>query len=70
MFGGINNGRKTKVLEMALTQIERQFGKGSIMRWRSSARFHVESIPTGALPLDIALGLEEFPEEELLKFWS
>ena len=59
---------KQKVLEMALTQIERQFGKGSIMRLgEASARFMLNQF-TGALPLDIALGLEEFPEEELLKF--
>ncbi|HHX22846.1 MAG: recombinase RecA [Tepidanaerobacteraceae bacterium] len=62
---------KQKVLEMALTQIERQFGKGSIMRLgEASARFHVESIPTGALPLDIALGIGGVPRGRVIEIFG
>lgn len=47
---------KQKALSMVLNQIERNFGKGSIMRLGDAARMKVETIPTGALTLDLALG--------------
>ncbi len=47
---------KRKVLEMALSQIEKSFGKGAIMRMGESARIAIETIPTGSLSLDVALG--------------
>ncbi|NEP17926.1 MAG: recombinase RecA [Leptolyngbya sp. SIO4C1] len=47
---------KEKALSQVLTQIERNFGKGSIMRLGEASRMQVETIPTGALTLDIALG--------------
>ena len=47
---------KQKALNGVLSQIERNFGKGSIMRLGESARMRVEMIPTGALTLDMALG--------------
>lgn len=47
---------KRRVLEMALSQIEKNFGKGAIMRMGESARIAVETIPTGSLSLDVALG--------------
>ncbi len=47
---------KQKALTSVLTQIERNFGKGSIMRLGEANRMHVETIPTGALTLDMALG--------------
>ncbi len=50
------NPEKDKALSMVLTQIERNFGKGSIMRLGDAARMKVETIPTGALTLDLALG--------------
>ncbi|MBW4496580.1 MAG: recombinase RecA [Oscillatoria princeps RMCB-10] len=48
--------QKQKALDMVLNQIERNFGKGSIMRLGDAARMKVETISTGALPLDLALG--------------
>jgi len=51
----VNNDKK-KAIEMAVSQIEKQFGKGSIMRLGSQERVEIETIPTGALSLDIALG--------------
>ncbi|MGF1517003.1 MAG: recombinase RecA [Nodosilinea sp.] len=47
---------KQKALSMVLSQIERNFGKGSIMRLGEASRMTVETIPTGALTLDLALG--------------
>jgi recombination protein RecA len=47
---------KQKALTMVLSQIERNFGKGSIMRLGEASRMTVETIPTGALTLDLALG--------------
>jgi len=50
------NDEKKKAIEIAVSQIEKQFGKGSIMRLGSQERVEIETIPTGALSLDIALG--------------
>nr|B8HR52.1 RecName: Full=Protein RecA; AltName: Full=Recombinase A [Cyanothece sp. PCC 7425] len=47
---------KQKALNLVMTQIERSFGKGSIMRLGDATRMKVETVPTGALPLDLALG--------------
>ena len=61
---------KDKALEMALTQIERQFGKGSIMRLgEAAARFNIEAISTGALPLDIALGIGGVPRGRVIEIF-
>lgn len=51
-----NNPDKEKALSLVLTQIERSFGKGSIMRLGDAAQMRVETIPCGALTLDLALG--------------
>lgn len=51
-----NNPDKDKALNLVLNQIERNFGKGSIMRLGDAARMRVETLPTGALTLDLALG--------------
>jgi recombination protein RecA len=47
---------KSQALQLAVDQIEKQFGKGSIMRLGDSQGVHVETIPTGSLSLDLALG--------------
>lgn len=53
----INDGsEKQKALDMVLGQIDRNFGKGTIMRLGDASRMRVETIPTGALTLDLALG--------------
>jgi len=51
-----NSPEKQKALNLVLTQIERNFGKGTIMRLGDATRMKVETIPTGALTLDLALG--------------
>ncbi len=50
------DNEKKKAIEIAVSQIEKQFGKGSIMRLGSQEKVDIETIPTGALSLDIALG--------------
>ncbi len=50
------NPEKEKALQMVLGQIERNFGKGAIMRLGDATRMRVETVPTGALTLDLALG--------------
>jgi recombination protein RecA len=51
-----DSSEKQKALSMVLSQIERNYGKGSIMRLGEASRMQVETIPTGALTLDLALG--------------
>ena len=52
---------KDKALAAALSQIERNFGKGTVMRFADSAIQQIESISTGSLGLDIALGIGGLP---------
>lgn len=59
---------KVKNLEQALQQIEKQFGKGAIMKFGETEVQKVEAIPTGCLTLDIALGIGGIPRAELSKF--
>ena len=55
------NSEKMRALEAALGQIEKQFGKGSVMKLGDFQAMNVEAIPTGALSLDIALGIGGIP---------
>ncbi|HCH80647.1 MAG TPA: DNA recombination/repair protein RecA, partial [Acidimicrobiaceae bacterium] len=48
---------RDKALDMALGQIEKQFGKGSVMKMGDKTTMAIESVPTGALALDLALGI-------------
>jgi recombination protein RecA len=60
---------KAKALELALSQIERQVGKGSIMKLgEAGQRLAVEAIPTGSLSLDMALGIGGFLAEGLSRY--
>nr|WP_258360457.1 recombinase RecA [Moorella sulfitireducens] len=62
---------KQRALENALLQIERHFGKGSIMKLgESGARLNVEAIPTGALPLDLALGVGGLPRGRVVEIFG
>jgi recombination protein RecA len=64
----LSNRKKT--LELALAQIEKQFGKGSIMKLGSETRLNVEAIPTGALSLDIALGIGGVPRGRVIEVFG
>jgi recombination protein RecA len=59
-----------KSLEMALTQIERQFGKGAIMRLGADNVTAIEAIPTGALALDLALGIGGVPRGRVVEIYG
>jgi len=61
---------KQKALEVALSQIEKQFGKGSIMRLGESPHMNVEVIPTGSLELDIALGVGGLPRGRVVEIYG
>lgn len=61
---------KKKAIEMALSQIEKQFGKGAIMKLGESTHLNVESIPTGALSLDIALGIGGVPRGRIVEVFG
>jgi len=61
---------KTKALDTALSQIERQFGKGTIMRMGDQARVAVDVIPTGCLALDAALGVGGYPRGRVIEIYG
>lgn len=61
---------REKALDAALAQIERQFGKGSVMRLGDDARAPVEVIPTGAIALDIALGIGGLPRGRIVEVYG
>jgi recombination protein RecA len=61
---------KKKALEMALGQIEKQFGKGAVMKLGENSHMNIESIPTGALSLDIALGVGGVPRGRIVEIFG
>ncbi|NLY67366.1 MAG: recombinase RecA [Tissierellia bacterium] len=61
---------KKKALSVAMAQIEKQFGKGSIMRLGDKETIKMEVIPTGALSLDIALGIGGFPKGRIIEIFG
>ena len=61
---------KKKALDIALTQIEKQFGKGSIMKLGESPRLNIDVIPTGSLELDIALGVGGIPRGRVTEIFG
>ena len=61
---------REKALEAALAQIERQFGKGSVMRLGDEARVPIDVIPTGSISLDIALGLGGLPRGRVVEIYG
>lgn len=61
---------KSKAIESAVAQIEKQFGKGSIMKLGGKERIDVEVIPTGALSLDLALGIGGVPKGRIIEIYG
>jgi recombination protein RecA len=61
---------REKALETALAQIDRQFGKGSVMRLGSQERAMIESIPTGSIALDVALGIGGLPKGRIVEIYG
>ena len=65
-----DNVEKRKALEIAMGQIEKQFGKGSVMKLGEFQAMNVEAIPTGALALDIALGIGGVPRGRIIEIYG
>ncbi|MDX1803810.1 MAG: ATPase domain-containing protein, partial [Alcanivorax sp.] len=61
---------KSKALSAALSQIERQFGKGSVMRMGDQKRERIPAISTGSLGLDIALGIGGLPKGRIVEIYG
>jgi recombination protein RecA len=61
---------RDKALDMALAQIDKQFGKGSIMRMGEKTTMAIEAIPTGALALDLALGVGGLPRGRVVEIYG
>ncbi|WP_022901683.1 recombinase RecA [Humibacter albus] len=61
---------REKALETALAQIDRQFGKGSVMRLGSDERAPVEVVPTGSIALDVALGIGGLPRGRIVEIYG
>ena len=64
------NTEKKKALEMAMSQIEKQFGKGSVMKLGEFKAMEIEAIPTGSLSLDIALGIGGVPRGRIIEVYG
>jgi recombination protein RecA len=65
----MSNG-KEKALSLAISQIEKNFGKGSIMKMGEAAKLQVETIPTGVLALDLALGVGGLPRGRIIEIFG
>ena len=67
----IDNEQKKKALDAALLQIEKQYGKGAVMKLGDpSVQMNIETIPTGSLSLDIALGLGGIPKGRIIEIYG
>lgn len=65
-----DNSEKRKALDAAMSQIEKQFGKGSVMKLGEYKAMEIEAIPTGALGLDIALGIGGVPRGRIIEVYG
>ena len=61
---------KESTLKITTDEIEKKFGKGAIMRLGESTALNVEAIPTGALPLDVALGIGGVPRGRIVEIYG
>ncbi len=68
--GGSGSSDREKALDTALAQIERQFGKGSVMRLGQEGRAPIEVIPTGSVALDVALGIGGLPRGRVIEIYG
>lgn len=64
------NQDKDKALEQVMTEIEKQFGKGAIMKLGEETHYEIETTPTGSLGLDIALGAGGFPKGRIIEVYG
>jgi recombination protein RecA len=61
---------KRKALDLALSQIEKQFGKGAIMKLDGNVKYDISAIPTGSLSLDLALGVAGVPRGRVIEIYG
>jgi recombination protein RecA len=64
------NEDKLRALDAAISQIEKQYGKGSVMKLGEGANVQVETVPTGSISLDIALGQGGFPKGRIIEIYG
>src|SRR5215831_19229820 len=62
--------KKSKALDMALSNIEKQFGKGSVVRLGQAMRLNVDAISTGSIALDMALGIGGIPRGRITEIYG
>ncbi|HLU29020.1 MAG TPA: recombinase RecA, partial [Glycomyces sp.] len=61
---------KGKALDLALAQIDKQFGKGSVMRLGEKPKQNIRTIPTGSIALDVALGVGGLPQGRIVEIYG
>ena len=61
---------KRKALDMALSQIEKEFGKGSVMKLGEASKMNIEAISTGSISLDIAIGIGGLPKGRIVEIYG
>ena len=66
----LDSAEKTKALDVAMSQIEQTYGKGSIMKLGQRTVMDVESISTGSLSLDVALGIGGLPKGRIVEIYG
>ena len=66
----IDNAEKVKALDIAMSQIEQTYGKGSIMKLGQRGAMDIESISTGSLSLDVALGIGGLPKGRIVEIYG
>ena len=66
----VERSEKSKALETALSQIEKNFGKGAVMRLGENAGLNVEAIPTGSIALDAATGIGGLPRGRIVEIYG
>ena len=66
----VNNSERKKSLDIAISYLEKQFGKGTIMRLGQTSHMQVEAIPTGSLSVDLAVGIGGLPKGRIIEIYG
>ena len=66
----MEKSEKSRALETALSQIEKNFGKGAVMRLGENASMNIEAIPTGSIALDAATGIGGLPKGRIVEIYG
>src|SRR3990167_4509776 len=66
----MSTDQKLQAIKIAMDQIEKQFGRGSIMKLGEKGRLAVDVIPTGSIALDVALGIGGFPRGRIVEIYG